>query len=388
MPRISLSSGQQTHLIATRKVLNSTTGCDSTGNGSVSKPVLPVIEDVSFDSLLEVNGWKKLDSSSWLLSLSASTESYSVKSLVAGLSSRLPMASRSGRTELLFVCGEGVCRLFESEDGSDSGKSCFLSSTCFLSSKSQLLMRLDVKQGEDLLSLDCLENLILALEPGAEVGLLLRKTSQQILPAADLAPPRGYSDFTKSSSPEFQPVSTLCMPALIAELAGLSESDCESGNARPYLSFIDQLLEKAKVDSEQETCYGIYQPLSPALMLARSWMLENIHQALDNEELARVCRVSMRSLYNLFHRELQQTPGNYFRALKLESARQDLLNNRARSVTECAVDYGFSNLGRFSRQYRQQVGELPSHTLRRGRACSDAGLTGQPESLHNLVFGP
>ena len=97
----------------------------------------------------------------------------------------------------------------------------------------------------------------------------------------------------------------------------------------------------------------------------RNYVLDNITADITIDELANVCQISRKSLYNLFEKEAGLTPSVYVRRLKLESAYSELKNNEhIRNVTQVALKYGFTNLGRFSAQYREQIGELPSQTLR------------------------
>lgn len=101
----------------------------------------------------------------------------------------------------------------------------------------------------------------------------------------------------------------------------------------------------------------------------RDYVLSHITSDISVGELAELCQISRKSLYNLFERETGLTPSTYVRCLKLESVHSELSRNqRIRNVTEVALKYGFTNLGRFSAQYRDHIGELPSHTLR-GVAC-------------------
>lgn len=98
----------------------------------------------------------------------------------------------------------------------------------------------------------------------------------------------------------------------------------------------------------------------------RDYVLDNITGDIQVDELARLCRISRKSLYNLFERETAITPSAYIRQLKLEAVHAELSTNmRIRTITEVALKYGFTNLGRFSAQYRNYVGELPSETLKR-----------------------
>lgn len=97
----------------------------------------------------------------------------------------------------------------------------------------------------------------------------------------------------------------------------------------------------------------------------RNYVLDNITADITINELANICQISRKSLYNLFEKEAGITPSAYIRRLKLESIHFELKNNeRIKNVTQVALEYGFTNLGRFSAQYREQIGELPSQTLR------------------------
>ncbi|MEE1924605.1 AraC family transcriptional regulator [Pseudomonas sp. 148P] len=93
----------------------------------------------------------------------------------------------------------------------------------------------------------------------------------------------------------------------------------------------------------------------------------NLKQELSSEHLAEQARMSVRSLYALFERQLGITPKQYIRQRKLECIHACLSDPDClvRSLTELALDYGFLHLGRFSESYRRQFGELPSDTLKR-----------------------
>ncbi|WP_432849373.1 AraC family transcriptional regulator [Amycolatopsis sp. CA-161197] len=76
--------------------------------------------------------------------------------------------------------------------------------------------------------------------------------------------------------------------------------------------------------------------------------------------------VSGRRVQQGFQEHLGITPMAYLRRVRLERARQDLREN-AGSVSDVANRWGFSNLGRFSRAYREQFGKTRSATLRDAR---------------------
>ncbi|MHC6225718.1 AraC family transcriptional regulator [Pseudomonas sp. X10] len=108
---------------------------------------------------------------------------------------------------------------------------------------------------------------------------------------------------------------------------------------------------------------------SPTASLERilDYIERNLKLELSSEALAEQARVSVRSLYGLFDRQLGTTPKQYIRQRRLERIHACLNDPSCpvRSLTELALDYGFLHLGRFSESYRQQFGELPSETLKR-----------------------
>lgn len=104
------------------------------------------------------------------------------------------------------------------------------------------------------------------------------------------------------------------------------------------------------------------------LQQIRRYLEEHIKEDISVEELADLCNISVRTLYNIFAKEVGTTPKQFIKQTKLHSLYQDLKQGcSARNVTEIALDYGFTHLGRFSSDYRKMFGELPSETLRQHR---------------------
>ena len=97
----------------------------------------------------------------------------------------------------------------------------------------------------------------------------------------------------------------------------------------------------------------------------RQFIDAHLRQEISIEQLMAVARVSERSLYLLFERQVGVSPRDYVRQCRLERVHELLQSPAARSVTEIALDHGFLHLGRFSEAYRKRFGELPSHTTRR-----------------------
>ena len=87
-------------------------------------------------------------------------------------------------------------------------------------------------------------------------------------------------------------------------------------------------------------------------------------------ELARTAGTTARALQRGFQEVVGMSPTAYVRAVRLDRVHAELLAlGGAGSVTDVALKWGFVHLGRFSQQYRQRFGVVPSQTVRRARGA-------------------
>ncbi|UTA79833.1 AraC family transcriptional regulator [Halomonas sp. XH26] len=88
-------------------------------------------------------------------------------------------------------------------------------------------------------------------------------------------------------------------------------------------------------------------------------------EPLTPAQLASVAGVSLRTLYAGFRDFRHQSPMETLRQVRLERVRQALLTGtNTATITDIAMGWGFTHMGRFSLSYRQVFGESPSETLR------------------------
>ena len=90
----------------------------------------------------------------------------------------------------------------------------------------------------------------------------------------------------------------------------------------------------------------------------------------NHTALAAATGRSTRSIQMAFAQHAQTTPFRYFRALRLNRARSELLTEprgRTATIGEIAAAHGFGSWSRFTRLYRHQFGEMPSQTRARAR---------------------
>ena len=106
------------------------------------------------------------------------------------------------------------------------------------------------------------------------------------------------------------------------------------------------------------------------------------------EDLCRATGVKVRTLQRCFRRCFGVTVTSYLKAVRLEAAYRDLINaDPSRdTVTAIALRNGCSHPGRFSSEFRERFGQLPSETLSsESSACDQLGVG--PKPLH-AVFRP
>jgi AraC-like DNA-binding protein len=105
--------------------------------------------------------------------------------------------------------------------------------------------------------------------------------------------------------------------------------------------------------------------------IVQSYIEAHWDEPLDLERIAEVARVSVRTVFREFSDTGRGSPGQFARRIRLHRAAEMLRRpDEQTSVLAVAFKCGFHNLGRFASEYRREVGELPSETLRNARRRS------------------
>ncbi|MCX7707790.1 MAG: ATP-binding protein, partial [Anaerolineae bacterium] len=91
---------------------------------------------------------------------------------------------------------------------------------------------------------------------------------------------------------------------------------------------------------------------------AMAYIQENYAEPLSREQIAAHVGLSDDYLTSCFRKELGLTPMAYLNRYRIQQARQ-LLKNTHKSITEIALDVGFSSSSYFSRIFRRETGMSP-----------------------------
>ncbi|MGE8066216.1 helix-turn-helix transcriptional regulator [Pseudomonas sp. NPDC089569] len=105
--------------------------------------------------------------------------------------------------------------------------------------------------------------------------------------------------------------------------------------------------------------------------LAVEYIREHPDNLLSSTELARLTNVSLRALQEGFKHFVGTSIVAYQRQVRLERAHAELTQGASPSVTDVALRYGFSNVGRFCQYFQSAYGISPADA-RRGRRTHPA----------------
>jgi AraC-like DNA-binding protein len=103
------------------------------------------------------------------------------------------------------------------------------------------------------------------------------------------------------------------------------------------------------------------------LRLAAEYVHAYADQAISPADIATAAGMHTRTLQQLMNEHLGSSPSKYLRHVRLDRARQDLLESDpgTTKVSDVASRWGFGNMGRFSAAYLARFGEYPRDTLAR-----------------------
>ena len=136
-----------------------------------------------------------------------------------------------------------------------------------------------------------------------------------------------------------------------------------------------------------EHASGSWTPQAPPFDGARRGVAERARAFIDGHfrervRMADLCRATgagVRTLQRCFRQCFGLTVTSYLKAVRLDTAYRELIAARSPrdTVTAIATHNGFSHLGRFSSEFRERFGQLPSEVL-----------TSEPTAFGQLRGGP
>jgi AraC-like DNA-binding protein len=144
-----------------------------------------------------------------------------------------------------------------------------------------------------------------------------------------------------------------------------------AGSDMAARSFTDLLLYRlllAVPHNYTERLTETSRPAVPSIVRrAEAYIRARVEEPIALREVAEAAGCSVRSLQLGFRRFRETTPLGAIRNARLQAAREALSSGRAGStVTDLALQFGFTNPGRFAQLYRAAFGETPLDALRRG----------------------
>lgn len=119
------------------------------------------------------------------------------------------------------------------------------------------------------------------------------------------------------------------------------------------------------VDAAQRSALSVLiRSRNPGLIAMVARMKAHLEDPLPLAELARVSGYSRRHVERMFLNVLGETPGDYYRGLRLDHGR-NLLSTTDMALLEVALACGFSSVAHFSRAFRTRFGLAPTKFNRR-----------------------
>lgn len=136
----------------------------------------------------------------------------------------------------------------------------------------------------------------------------------------------------------------------------------------PLEEFVMSTLLYVQPNNYTELLSGRHaRPGRRAVRMAVEYMEAHLAEPIAPADVARFVGVSVRALQVGFKEELDVSPHAYLRDRRLDRVYADLRDAVPAdgvTVTEVALRWGFTHLGRFAELYRSRFGESPSVTLR------------------------
>ena len=115
---------------------------------------------------------------------------------------------------------------------------------------------------------------------------------------------------------------------------------------------------RKRMGVEHNKGYIRHRRLQPAV----DYIRENLDRPISVGEMVEAVGMSERTLSRYFNEQYGVSPYHYARLKRLEAVRKTLAMETSAPglVTNAALEQGFDHLGRFSKEFREHFGLLPS----------------------------
>lgn len=157
---------------------------------------------------------------------------------------------------------------------------------------------------------------------------------------------------------------------LLQYLADCASQSFDATRYRLVTAQVEQLVAATLLAAQPHDLGGCQLPRCTAVLprhirRVEEYLREHVGEPVCADQLAMIAGVSLRSLYAGFRDHCGVSPLQYLRNLRLDRARQALLDEPDSNIACVALRWGFGHLGRFSADYRKRFGESPSQSVRR-----------------------
>ena len=133
-------------------------------------------------------------------------------------------------------------------------------------------------------------------------------------------------------------------------------------------TMIEMLVHSAPHNYSAALEETVSHPVPWHVRRARDYVHNHIADIRSVADIAASIGITTRTLQSGFRKAFNMTPAEYVRRTRVEALHQALLGaNAGQSVTDLMQAVGIVNFGRYAHYYRQQVGVVPSATLKRNR---------------------
>ena len=127
------------------------------------------------------------------------------------------------------------------------------------------------------------------------------------------------------------------------------------------LTLLNQLLiclQREEVPEKLKPANSVHNE-NEIIRRAQQYISAHIREKLSVPHVARMVDVSPSYMTALFHKNLQISPGEYIRRIKLQESKQMIRENNL-NFTEIAAELQYSTVHHFSRQFKEKFGITPT----------------------------